>query len=177
MMRELKESQKLILFFTKMKVFRIWRDLIFNMYMHYIYVVVNVVHINIYGTYIISFVGFQWLFDVFFSASVWTKIPGSLMNLHRALLDFCFLKSFVVFKVMLLVFAVQNWLANLLQERVDEYDEASKRNTSCNFCFPRRHVLGLTFVGSEEKSETVFLSSPEWPYILWMVFDIWMCTV
>ena len=73
MMRELKESQKLILFFTKMKVFRIWRDFIFNMYMHYIYVVVNVVnvvHIHIYGTYVISFVGFQWHFDVFFSASV-----------------------------------------------------------------------------------------------------------
>ena len=52
-----------------------------------------------------------------------------------------------------------------------------QEKTSCNFCFPRRHVLGLTFVGSEEKSETVFLSSPEWPYILWMIFDIWMCTV
>lgn len=73
-MRELKESQKLILFFTKMKVFRIWRDLIFNMY--YIYVVVNVVHIHIW--YIVHilyfFVGFFLLafsgFLMFFSASV-----------------------------------------------------------------------------------------------------------
>ena len=60
-MRELEESQKLILFFTKMKVFRIWRDLIFNMY--YIYVVVNVVHI--YGTeyiyYIFLLAFFCWL--------------------------------------------------------------------------------------------------------------------
>lgn len=59
------------------------------------------------------------------------------MNLHRALLDFCFLKSFVVFKVMLHVFAVQNWLGNLLQEWVDEYDEASnKKKQAASFAFP-----------------------------------------
>ena len=41
---------------------------------------------------------------------------------------------------------------------MDEYDgEASnKKKQSCIFCFPRRHVFGLTFVGSEEKSETAF---------------------
>lgn len=59
------------------------------------------------------------------------------MNLHRSLLDFCCLKSFVVFKVMLHVSAVQNWLVNLLQEWVDEYDEASnKKKQAAIFAFP-----------------------------------------
>ena len=55
---------------------------------------------------------------------------------------------FLLSRIGLLVYFKNEWMNMMVKQ-------ATRKNNGCIF-FPRRHVLGLTFVGSEEKSDTVF---------------------
>lgn len=105
-----------------MKVFRIWRDLIFNMYMYHIYVVVNVVHIHIYiyGTYIIYFLlafggflmcSFQLLFEQKYLDHWWISIVLCWTSVVWSLLlcsKLCFM--FLLSRTGLLIYFKNEWM-------------------------------------------------------------------